>query len=365
MPHMQLEQNAEIEICNMIFFTAYLKRHQSMRAHTRVPSRATSPALSTKSRKSVLSNRNVHRNSYIEHDLTDEDSSDSDGYLEDFRSLRGDRRESNRSLRSSRRSLKSSPPHSIDYDDDSENFSRNESSARNSRSRRSGSAARSISSRTEKKLKKTTSDVANRQDSESELGTRAKVQAKIREKIAQQQSSLDESSSDFWKPKSNQTPSKTNKNADSSDTQTSKSNGKVKKVSTEVQTSTTAVKTAQKTPAENVPRMVATTTSSVPDKVDALLGPPPKTPNFEWECEYCTFANEANTKICSICCKTPSNAPSKLLKAANAPTTNGTKLNKNVDGVAAAAAAIPETTDTPKGRKLSKKISFWPGTKTK
>lgn len=45
------------------------------------------------------------------------------------------------------------------------------------------------------------------------------------------------------------------------------------------------------------------------DKIS--LGPPPSTPDHEWECEFCTFVNEPNTKICSICCKTPSTRPKK------------------------------------------------------
>ncbi|EDW02895.1 GH10789 [Drosophila grimshawi] len=41
------------------------------------------------------------------------------------------------------------------------------------------------------------------------------------------------------------------------------------------------------------------------------LGPPPSTPDHEWECEFCTFVNEANVKICAICCKTPCKPPTK------------------------------------------------------
>ncbi|XP_068140616.1 E3 ubiquitin-protein ligase lubel isoform X2 [Drosophila tropicalis] len=56
------------------------------------------------------------------------------------------------------------------------------------------------------------------------------------------------------------------------------------------------------------------TQPSQPDNIEAdaeadELGPPPSTPDHEWECEFCTFVNEANIKICSICCKTPSKPP--------------------------------------------------------
>ncbi|KAH8409926.1 hypothetical protein KR009_001255, partial [Drosophila setifemur] len=50
--------------------------------------------------------------------------------------------------------------------------------------------------------------------------------------------------------------------------------------------------------------------NELPEDVGADdLGPPPSTPDHEWECEFCTFVNEPNIKICSICCKTPSKPP--------------------------------------------------------
>lgn len=290
--------------------------------------------------------------------MSDEESSDSEGYLDDFRSVRGERREySSRSLRSSRRSLKSSPPRH-EFDDESENFSRNGSTrnVRSNRERRAGSATRSISSRVDradKKSKKNISDATNTPDSDSELGTRAKVQAKIKEKIAQQQSSLDESSSDFWKPKSNPPPS----NAAKSNVLKNATNGKAKKVSTEVQTTT--VKTTLRPQSTEVPKVapIAKPETKPSDKTDPL-GPPPKTPNFEWECEFCTFSNEANTKICAICCKTPTKAPL---------TTASTTLDRGTASAEPSTTAAEGPGDKSKGmeRKLSKKISFWPGTKTK
>uniref|UniRef100_A0A1A9W5H4 Uncharacterized protein n=1 Tax=Glossina brevipalpis TaxID=37001 RepID=A0A1A9W5H4_9MUSC len=53
------------------------------------------------------------------------------------------------------------------------------------------------------------------------------------------------------------------------------------------------------------------------DKIS--LGPPPSTPDHEWECEFCTFVNEPNIKICSICCKTPSAKPKKILLESHSP----------------------------------------------
>ncbi|XP_011295281.2 E3 ubiquitin-protein ligase lubel isoform X1 [Musca domestica] len=49
------------------------------------------------------------------------------------------------------------------------------------------------------------------------------------------------------------------------------------------------------------------------------LGPPPSTPDQEWECEFCTFVNEPNIKICTICCKTPSKPPKLVAKSISPP----------------------------------------------
>lgn len=55
------------------------------------------------------------------------------------------------------------------------------------------------------------------------------------------------------------------------------------------------------------------------DEDGISLGPPPSTPDQEWECEFCTFVNEPNIKICIICCKTPSKPPKLVVKSASPP----------------------------------------------
>ncbi|PSN46286.1 hypothetical protein C0J52_12853 [Blattella germanica] len=39
--------------------------------------------------------------------------------------------------------------------------------------------------------------------------------------------------------------------------------------------------------------------------------PPPKPiiPTHQWECEHCTYVNRAGTRVCAICCKTPTSVP--------------------------------------------------------
>ncbi|KAJ9593904.1 hypothetical protein L9F63_014664, partial [Diploptera punctata] len=41
--------------------------------------------------------------------------------------------------------------------------------------------------------------------------------------------------------------------------------------------------------------------------------PPPKPiiPTHQWECEHCTYVNRAGTRVCAICCKTPTTIPRK------------------------------------------------------
>lgn len=291
--------------------------------------------MSSKSRKSTISARGGHRHSYVEQEqLTDDESSESaNSYLDDYRSYRRDS-----GTRTSRHIVKASPQASLD--DDSDRYSR-----RSLRERRAASTTRSISSRTgDNRSKSHRLRSESTQESDTEFGTRALVQAKIREKVAAQQSSLDESSSDFWKPKSS-TGRETKRN--------SKENG-VKTVSD--------VKTMNSDPGPKVMATVVEKNGTI-DVAGAHVpdGPPPKTPSFEWECEFCTFTNEANTKICAICCKTPTTVPIKK-KTANDTVKKSPKVEDD-------AADVPKVaTDEPtKGRtkKISRKITFWPGTKSK
>lgn len=356
------------------------------RAPSRNQSRAASPALSIRSKKSVMSGRHINRN-FIEHELTDDEDSESDGYVDDFRSLRG-RRESSARSTASRRSRQNSTQSSIDMEEDSETFSRADvkSSSRSNREvRRSNSLARTVQSNwsakqngrnknaapefTDKKVpietRKTVYDSPLTPDSESETGTKALVQAKIREKLAQQ-SSLDESSSDFWKPKTSSNMRTTNA---TNNTQTTSSN--------EVQT------TLQTENEELNPELVPDT---------APIGPP-RVPDYQWQCEFCTFVNEAKTTICTICCKTPTNEPMKVAHSGE-QTTNSTstlvppplpkKSPPKEDArttppkveTKSTIPAIPptmskttssseENASNAKLKGRTRKISFWPGTKSK
>lgn len=390
------------------------------RPHSRVASRATSPALSSKSRKS-MSSRNLpaYRHSYMESHLTDDESSESIGsYMDDLDIRRGkhDRRDSaGRSIRSSRQSSKSSPQRS--FDEDSEGFSRR-SYRHSARERRASSLARSTSSRTDRRPSRIRSD--STQDSETEAGTRALVQAKIREKVARAES-LDGSSSDLWKPKPitpakmenytekepssslvsshdeassnapkpasvNKTPDKPVKIVSKPVTERRKSVERttkpkvspetqkpVAKAATKVTTKATTTKASTATkPIEKVEpakkeespekspetETVEVSEADLANLPDTAPEGPPKTPDYEWTCEYCTFENEANVKICAVCCKTPSSAAIRKQQQAisendKEPKLNG-KYNDSADGGKEG-----------RGKRVSRKITFWPGTKPK
>lgn len=357
-----------------------------------------------------MSSRNlpVYRHSYIEPHLTDDESSESiASYLDDLNARKNnrDKRDSaGRSIRSSRQSSKSSPHHS--FDEDSEGFTRSRS-YRHARERRANSLA---SSRAERRPSRIRSD--STQDSETEIGTRALVQAKIREKVARAES-MDESSSDLWKPKST-TPAKlepiekdvkvevsASKSAETIQTPAKANDKPVKivpktaserrksverivkpKPSTEAQTTpnttkkpmakstTTKISNGAKS-AEKIEPVKKSESSEVDAEVaevsekdlaklpDSVPEGPPKIPEYEWTCEYCTFENEANVRICAVCCKTPSAAAiRKQSSAANEknPQLNGTNGTHN-DSASVAKEG--------RGKRISRKISFWPGTKPK
>ena len=298
-----------------------------------------------------------------------------------MRRKNGDRRDSAGRSISSRQSLKSSPQRS--FDEDSETFARR-SYRQSARERRASSSARSVSSRSERRpSQRVRSD--STQDSEIELGTRALVQAKIREKVAQA-SSMDESSSELWKPKPTvtakvekvasipttpavpvvsstpkTTPAKTTKTI-SKPADRRKSIEKVTKPkgATEQQTAKTVpkvVKPLAKAKLEpespkTEPEPTETDLNSVPDT--APEGPP-KTPDYDWTCEHCTFVNEPNVKICAVCCKTPSATAIRKQaspdKEKTAPPMNG-QINESMD-----------VSKEGRTNKISRKISFWPGTK--
>lgn len=145
-----------------------------------------------------------------------------------------------------------------------------------------------------------------------------------------------------------------------------------------------------------------------PIKIEDFMEKTPEeaapTPLAKWECEHCTFVNEAGTRVCLICCKTPTTTAVKLISGSpksekKEPKKGVVRRNsKNLELVALPASRssddyskdqsetesvlnkfgkqvslmdtseevesknVEEVEDRKKGR-TSRKISFWPGTK--
>lgn len=135
----------------------------------------------------------------------------------------------------------------------------------------------------------------------------------------------------------------------------------------------------------------------------------PQLPNTSWSCEHCTFVNDAGTRVCSVCCKTPTakvnlvRTPSSVsqgkksmqsgvsakkppvgTKSKGVDKSNKTLQSPSSDDYSANSARDYSETESmqnkleqininnlevekkpeakPKGRTI-RKISFWPGTK--
>lgn len=111
-------------------------------------------------------------------------------------------------------------------------------------------------------------------------------------------------------------------------------------------------------------------------------------PESTWECEHCTFVNNAGTRVCSICCKTPTTHAIKLVnnnsKQSNAnellaPKFLTSKLKEKQKSRSSddyskdyseteslqnklGKMKVTDEKQAKKGRTI-RKISFWPGTK--
>jgi E3 ubiquitin-protein ligase RNF31 len=329
-----------------------------------VPSRAASPALSVKSRRSTISTSARHRNSFINGDLTDDEGSDSDPF-EDFRSARGGRRDSRTSH--NRRPRKNSTQSNIDYDDDgveSDTVKHRQSS----RTHRGGSVARSVQ------------DFPATSSSRRPLSTTlVRDKDREREMARQKLEKLSMSSRDRFEK--NRIGSPATKSALSPASMTPESEFEFEKPMDYEEKPVNSDAEPKKTPTIEPERAkieeteirgpAAPSTSAVeptPSRVPDDLGPPPTTPPHEWVCEFCTFVNEANVKICSICCKTPTHVPQKpatVPEAAAPPKPILTDSTAKAVTTGTSVSTPSEDSSEPAKKKgRIRKISFWPGTKT-
>ncbi|XP_037958347.1 E3 ubiquitin-protein ligase lubel isoform X2 [Teleopsis dalmanni] len=321
------------------------------RAASRAGSRLPSPSLS---RKSVTLRRK--RTNYGDDELTDDEDSDQD----DRRSLISNKSGMTNTTRTRQRRLSSASQSYFDNDSDVHN---GKNMRNKMRDQRRGSFAKSVQNdwilgkrASANELKNNThsheypinnkpSRIYSDLDSEGSA-TRALVQAKIQEKLDAKEkqkkntrNSIESTTSDDKPLKKSievQTPGlqkvPKDKNTWSDEVTHKKTipltkkevqNAKIETVKRIETESESAVTTENED--EIVEEPVIQTTeidtkmeeeensseqiNTVDKEESPELGPPPSTPDHEWECEFCTFVNEPNIKICSICCKTPSKPP--------------------------------------------------------
>ncbi|XP_039949978.1 E3 ubiquitin-protein ligase lubel isoform X4 [Bactrocera tryoni] len=330
------------------------------RATSRAGSRAVSPAMS---RKSMPVRRKQRTTSYVEDELTDDEDSDQD----DRRSIVSNRSGMTNTLRARQRRISSA---SQLLDDESEtNPRQTRGKLRDTRDRR-GSIAKSVQSDWLPGRRTTVNqnNTGNRQnepgfintlkptriysdlDSESS-GTRALVQAKIQEKLDKgtKRSSSKEKAAEAARLKptkvstevqagGSRTITKTNAETETKTvaaekseimkSQTNNAEETEEEEEEEEESGSEETESEQEEVAavepdtvegkrieeDNAPQVVPADEANEDD-----LGPPPSTPDHEWECEFCTYVNEPNVKICLICCKTPSSVPRKT-STTTAPT---------------------------------------------
>ncbi|XP_034666337.1 E3 ubiquitin-protein ligase lubel isoform X3 [Drosophila subobscura] len=288
---------------------------------SRAASRARYPASPTPSRKSMSMRRK--RSSYGDDELTDDEDSDQD----DRRSLVSNRSAMTSASRShhqhhqQQRQRRLSSASQFIANDEVDGEQRHGSRQHKMRDRR-GSIAKSVQSEwlperrdsnvgnAEGTLKRTQEQPPARtsriySDLESEgSGTRALVQAKIQQKLQEADQHKSSKRSEHkrkpeMKDENTQAAAVVQKVAVPAPEESA---SEYEEVVEEVTASESEAEAATS------PEQVQATPKEIEAEADDL-GPPPSTPDHEWECEFCTYVNEPNIKICSICCKTPSKPP--------------------------------------------------------
>lgn len=132
--------------------------------------------------------------------------------------------------------------------------------------------------------------------------------------------------------------------------------------------------------------------AKLPEKREAL----PSIPESSWECEHCTFVNEAGTRVCTVCCKTPTSAaaarpprtadmspqnlprnvhekPNELKRVKRTRSKEDYKDFAETESVLNKLGKLIVSNEKPdvksakpadrKEGRTNRKISFWPGTK--
>ncbi|EAT37920.1 AAEL010147-PA, partial [Aedes aegypti] len=274
------------------------------RANSR--SRAASPALSVKSRKSTMSMRNLNRNSYI-NDLTDDEDSD-----EDFSKIRG---------RRDRRHRVASD--SFTNDSDAEFERRKQQKLRNSGllspKRMESDSVTGESDAAREKVKSS----GNRKlsDTEKNKTVKAKTSKTTPKKIPSDAHTPDTDGDHkrrFVTKKQLKKNSSTEFIPQDSEVEFEQRKEEKQKISNIVNSESESKKSPSKSndedEIEHIQSVVAKNqinemkSESIQFSMEDSPSPRPTipAPDHEWECTFCTYVNEAGVKICAICCKTVS-----------------------------------------------------------
>lgn len=321
-----------------------------MPSRSRNHSRAASPALSLRSRRSLMSSRS--RQKYMPQDLTDDEDSDIDNFTDESRS------------RMRKQESRSRQKH-LDLDHrETEVINRIQKMKEKSkyiRERRSGSLTNWPTTKSRDSGSLTPSD-----DEANRISTKFRKASLTSLPQQQQQKLLSDSASerDFpvkHKPKEIKKKSESELESDPSapaapapnKAEVVESVTRPLKIINGPSTSNAAPSLAKEEQSKKVVEEI------VQQQKDPIAVAVVEAIVTEWECQHCTFVNEADAKICTICCKTRVDVLQQLPKE---PDIDDIDINQINDSIQQPSEG--EGGDGKQGGKgKARKISFLPGTK--
>jgi E3 ubiquitin-protein ligase RNF31 len=356
------------------------------RIHSRNPSRAASPALSVRSRRSTMSMR--QRQKYLQHDdLTDDEDSDLERFTDDSRSRQRKQLESSRG----RRERRNTEQLELTYRDNEviNRIQKMKVKSKNIREKRSGSLThwpmakdresgsltpsddddlRKLSS----KFRKSSMTPPTAQNKEKHLDSASsdgEFLEKRKEKIKPSKSAIiSESASDGEKNKKGQSQLKENLKS------LNDSQKVIENIAASLSNADEKLKIEQQAAVESCPSSVPflfkvgensnnnsnkssnsrfVKSTELEPKVEEKTKTPTaiENPLGNWECEHCTFVNEESATVCSICCKTRVEVLKQL-----------PKMEDDID-INEINDSILQNENEVKQKGKMRKISFLPGTK--
>lgn len=375
---------------------AHIGMQSRSRVQSRNPSRAASPALSVRSRRSVMSSRQRQQKYMQQIDLTDDEDSDLD-FTDDSRSRIKKSIEATKQTRQRRNTEQLD----LDYRDNEviNRIQRMKEKSRHIRERRSGSLTnfpvtkkerdsgsltpsddelRKLSSKFRKSSLTSPIPQSKKKilsDSEREMAVNKKKNesAKVAETTSKVIKTESEESSDGEGHGTKiESPTEVIKEPQSKP----KAISQTRPLSIAVEATKSVIKKSetqivsgknQQEPQPNTSRGTrqestqSTSSSSalsraeIPKETSAIKSSIQSTPTppVNWECEHCTFVNESDAKICVICCKTRTEVLKQL-----------PQVDEEIDINEINDSILQSESDVKQKGKL-RKITFLPGTKAR